>query len=146
MEGDQFMEMTVDDDEQDSVLPEKDGKEAEYATTSDDSDESDSDDEESRNNNATRMDRNCQDEEMVSEEEGDVSVDMEEGELVIKDKKKTKKQFSRQQRFLMEQEDKEEIVGEGVDRMQNQMQKCMEEIFNKSGIFQTAQKLQEQLQ
>ena len=58
---------------------------------------------------------NCQDEEMVSEEEGDVSVDMEEGELVIKDKKKTKKQFSRQQRFLMEQEDKEEIVGEAVE-------------------------------
>ena len=80
------------------------------------------------------------------DDELDMSIELEDGELKIKEKTddrgKKGKRLSRTQWDILDREQKEELLDEAVGRMQQ----CMQQMIQDTGFFETAQKLQKQLE
>ena len=127
-ENEEVMEMEVDA-EQDGFL--SDEANEDHAETND-SDESDDEDMASQNNNAIQYMNSC---------DGEENSDCELGE-----DDKTGSHRTNGQESGISKDKRDEIVEEAYDKAMSKMKECMEEVMSTSGLMETAQFLQKQLQ
>ena len=147
-EGDQWIQKEVDHEEQNEQFPELENV---IPTRINETNESKADEKENDYESEEEQEEGLQYDAMSTRSVNnnvtrfDTSVERSEGELTD-DEEQGGKCLSQFQVELIRDEDKQEILDEAVSRMEGRMERCMENLFNKAGFFQTAQKLQEQLQ